>query len=99
MSTITTISIQKENLSMKYDLIQDDADSAYLATKGFLISTSFAYICMNAMSTDVISFRAQQSMGTVISAQILYSNQVIHSANLDLPWGEPTTYVNLVPQS
>lgn len=56
MSTITTISIQKENLSMKYDLIQDDADSAYLATKGFLISTSFAYICMNAIALMIPSF-------------------------------------------
>ena len=31
MSTITTISIQKENLTMKYDLIEDDMEKSVTA--------------------------------------------------------------------
>lgn len=63
------------------------------------ITNQDAYIVMNAASTDVISFMGQLGYGGAIPAQILYGNQVIHSADLNMSYSEFITYVNLVPQS
>lgn len=56
------------------------------------------YIVMDASSADVISFVGSLMYGGAVPAQIIYGEQVIHSADLNMSY-TPTTYVNLVPQS
>ena len=100
-STPSILEAYYENQWGSRNDFSDDDMIDLIAGNPFLINITnqVAYIVMNAASTDVVSLMGQLGYGGAIPAQILYSNQVIHSADLNMGYGEFTTYVNLVPQS
>lgn len=82
----------------------EDYDSAYITALNsgnkawFGLSGSYSvYIIMNAPN-GVVSFTISSGYGGPCPTEIIYDNQVIHSADVNISY-DSVTFINLVPQS